>query len=156
MIRRLFAFLSALSLVLCAAAAARFVWVALGQRAAVKQTLAETKGQCGGALRSWRHTSSVVGADVTFDAGSLSVGAAEDVTATTGVFPASTRPGQIMDALSGRHVARSTTSRAVPAYHDSRISLGAGSAGGSYVEAVVLRAVANPSRTFFAVSDPIG
>ncbi len=131
-------------------------WTKRPSYAAVKQTLADTNGRCGGGIRIWRHTTSVIGADVTFQDDGLNVRAVEDVTASTGLVRASLSGQQILDALSGRRASRASGPRLVRAYHDRQLGLSLeGLAPGTYVQAVVLRALMNPQRTFLAVGDPI-
>ena len=123
---------------------------------AVKATLEATNGVCSGALKIWRHSGSVVGADVTFGDASLTVRAAEAVTASTGFLPASLTESQMIAALSrhGRTV-QSASVVGVRAYRNVTIPLRPTNlAAGVYVQAVVLRAAMNSQRTFLAVSDP--
>jgi hypothetical protein len=123
----------------------------------VKDTLASTHGQCVGAVDVWRHATSVIGADVTFEDAALGVGAEEDVTATAGIFASKLSEPRILDALAGRRAGatKASATLAIRAYHPRTIALStAGLAPGSYVQAVYLRAAMNPQRTFLAVGDP--
>jgi hypothetical protein len=123
---------------------------------AVRDTLAATQGQCAGAVHVWRHATSVIGADVTFGDDGLTVEAGEDVTVTAGVFPAELAEPRIVDALSGHRTARVSANQLVPAYHPRTLPLSlAGLPPGSYVQAAMLRAAMNPTRTFLAVGDPV-
>ena len=122
---------------------------------AVKDVLAQTQGRCMGQVGVWRHASSVVGADVTFGPDGLVVDAGEDVTVTAGIFPAKLSSPTILDRLgsSRRAAAKSTL---VHAGRPRLIRLlPSPRPGGTCVQAIVLRAVMNPERTFLAVSDPM-
>lgn len=133
----------------------RFDWTKRPSYGAVKQVLADTNGRCAGAPQTWRHARSVIGADVTFDDEALTVQAAEDVIATTGVLPASLSSAQILEALSLQAPSASST-KLVRAYRPAEIRPELGALRpGTYVEAVLLRAAMNPDRTFVAVSDPV-
>jgi hypothetical protein len=131
-------------------------WTKRPAYSAVKQALADTRGQCAGGIRIWRHTTSVIGADVTFQDDGLTVRANEDVTVSTGLVRASLTGQQILDALSGPRASRASGPRLVRAYHDQTLALSLEAlAPGTYVQAAVLHAVMNPQRTFLAVGDPI-
>ena len=113
---------------------------------AVKQELAETGGRCTGKVRSWRHTRSVLDAEVTFGASTVEVRAAEDVVARVGVFPAATSRRAIVTALS-RGTATRNPAAHVRAYRVRTLPIRLDRlARGSYVAAVVVRAAVNPSR----------
>jgi hypothetical protein len=121
----------------------------------VKDTLAATQGECVGAVDVWHHATSVIGADVTFGDAAVTVQADEDVTANAGLFAANASEPRILDALSGRPTARTTASIVVHAYRPRTVALSVHALPpGSYVQAVYLRAVMNPERTFLAVGDP--
>jgi hypothetical protein len=121
----------------------------------VKDTLAATRGQCAGDVHVWQHATSVIGADVTFNDSSVTVGAEEDVTATAGVFASSLSEPRIVDALTGHRPSKATETALVRAYRPRPVQLStAGLAPGSYVQAVLLSAAMNPTRTFLAVGDP--
>jgi hypothetical protein len=123
---------------------------------AVKATLAATKGKCVGPYVTWHHTTTVLGADVTFDGPTITVEAGEDVSVTAGVFPSTTESDKILDELLANRVPASASQRVVHAYRPSTFPVSLESlAPGPYVAAVVLRAVMNPERDFLAVSDPI-
>jgi hypothetical protein len=121
--------------------------------AAVKEALAQTKGECPGALRRWRHSTTVAGAEVTFEEGSLTVAAAEDVAATAGVFPAALPRAEILEALIER--AASVPGLVVRGHRPRTLMPARADFREPYVHAVVLRALMNPGRTFLAVSDPV-
>jgi hypothetical protein len=124
---------------------------------AVRQTLAQTKGTCTGGFTSWHPATGVIGADVTFDGSSVTVRAGEEVTATTGVFPATFPTGKILEALD-RHPASARTTAPLILRPNRDLTISArlsALAPGTYVEAVSLRATMNPDRVFFAVGDPI-
>jgi hypothetical protein len=125
---------------------------------AVKAALQETKGQCGGAPRAWRHATTVIGAEVSFDEdGTITVCAAEDASVTTGLFPGTATNSEILDGLSRRLASsRATHPRLLRAYRPAELAFDVGTPRRrTYVRAVVLRALMNPERTFVAVSDPV-
>ena len=131
----------------------RLDWTKRPAYDAVKAALAASRGECTRSPQIWRHTDTVVGADVTFeDDGSLMLEAAEDATARAGVFPATATEAEITTALS-----RGTVKvRFVQAYRAMKIDVPAKApTRGTYVRAVLLRAAMNSERKFLAVSDPV-
>jgi hypothetical protein len=123
---------------------------------AVKTALADSEGRCAGAPRWWRHTESVVGADVTFgDDGALTIQAEEEATATAGIFTASLSTPELIEGLARRAASARSRVHLVRAYRPKLLDLDAAYLPrGRYVHAVLLRAAMNPKRTFLAVSDP--
>jgi hypothetical protein len=122
---------------------------------AVKDVLTQTQGRCTGQTGVWRHATTVIGSDVTFGRDGLTVDAGEDVTVTAAILPAKLSSSIILDRLGSSRVKAAKT-RLVRAGHPRLIRLLPSRApGGKCVQAVVLRAVMNPDRTFLAVSDPM-
>ena len=131
----------------------RLDWTKRPAYNAVKGALAASRGECNRTPQPWRHTETVVGADVTFgDDGSLTLEAAEEATARTGIFPTTATEAEITTTLSRGAVKL----RLVRAYRPTRIDVVAKApATRTYVHAVLLRAAMNPERKFLAVSDPL-
>lgn len=124
---------------------------------AVKDALEATNGECMGPATTWRHTETVVGADVTFeDDASVTVEAAEEVTARAGIFPATMAASEITLALTRKAASARSKVRLVRADWPTAMKLDtAALTKGAYVTAVLLRAAMNPERSFLAVSDPL-
>jgi hypothetical protein len=131
----------------------RLDWTKRPAYLAVKEALAASRGECSRAPEPWRHTQTVVGADVTFgDDGTLTLEAAEEAIARAGNFPTTATEAEITKALSRGDV----RPRLVRAYRPATIDVGAAPpTKGTYVNAVLLRAAMNPERSFLAVSDPL-
>jgi hypothetical protein len=135
---------------------------------AVKDTFAQTKGRCIGAVRRWRHTQAVVGARATFPrlrrpltarhrSWSFSVKAAEAARFRAGIFRL-TRPHVDRKALTralarNRGVLRATGS--AKAYTTQRVRFASRPlAQGWYAYGVQLAATMNPQRTTTLLGRP--
>jgi hypothetical protein len=131
----------------------RLDWTKRPAYLAVKEALASSRGECSRVPQPWRHTQTVIGADVTFgDDGTLTLEAAEEAIARAGIFPTTATEAEITKALSRGDVRL----RLVRAYRPATIDVGAAPpTKGTYVNAVLLRAAMNPERKFLAVSDPL-
>jgi hypothetical protein len=109
----------------------------------VKTALAQTRGRCPGRIRSWRHTTKVMGAKVRFPKGrvlparrltlALVLNAEEDATAEAALYH------------SARRILRQRTT--VKAYRSRIVRFSTRFRPGRYTFRVTLRAALNPSRS---------
>jgi hypothetical protein len=134
----------------------------------VRSAIAETGGRCGGAPRTWRHTTAVVDAGTDFGADlgrvrhwkqkawSFSVTAGEEATFRAAVVPVTAGAGkaQVARALQGTRVALRAEGK-ITAHWKPRVSFPKRRLpAGRYVYAVEIAATMNPARTNVFSSSP--
>jgi hypothetical protein len=134
--------------------------------ARVKSSFRSSRGRCRGEVRSWHHTTSVIGAGARFSglgrvwrtknrSWSFRATADEEATYRAGIFRASTGRGKIKRALSGRRGAVLSTSGVIKAHRNPIVEFPqSGLRRGRYVYAIKLRASMNPARDRMFVSRP--
>jgi hypothetical protein len=132
--------------------------------ARVKSSFRSSGGRCKGQVRSWRHTTSVIGAGARFSglgrvwrtknrSWSFRATADEEATYRAGIFRASTGRGKIKRALSGRRGAVLSTSGVIKAHRNPIVEFPESRLRrGRYVYAIKLRASMNPARDRMFVS----
>jgi hypothetical protein len=136
---------------------------------AVRNAIAETGGRCAGAPRTWRHTTSVVGAGATFGdlsrvrswkqkAWGFNVTAAEEASFKAAIVPVagtSATGAEISRALQGKRLAAVRADGTIRAGWTPRVTFPKlRLAPGRYVYAAQLAAAMNPARTSTFVSKP--
>jgi hypothetical protein len=128
---------------------------------AVQQAIAETGGKCAGSLTQWRHSESVVGGAVSFgrpgDPGSVSVTAQEAATyhvAYARVQGPPTDAERTALEESVQQPGAAVVTGSVPAYGRVAPELEAPKEAGTYVEALLVSAAVDGSRTSFFLSEP--
>jgi hypothetical protein len=134
---------------------------------AVKTAIAETQGRCAGRSVSWRHVTSVIGAEVEFGnlsrrqspkrlAWNFSVSADEETTYRAGIFRLPAGREAIVRTLTAASAGGlvASASGLVKAYYKPLVQFRQRLRSGSYVYAVRLAAAMNPARTSVFVSRP--
>jgi hypothetical protein len=125
--------------------------------AAVQRAIAETGGRCTSTMSEWRHTEDVVGVTVGFGGQGFSVAAQEGASYRAAIVPVDGTPTGAERAALERSLEQANALVAVGAVRAyARIAprLKPPDEPGVYVQAVLVSAATDPSRTSFFLSEP--
>jgi hypothetical protein len=124
---------------------------------AVQRAIAETGGRCTGTIGEWRHTEDVVGVTVGFGGQGFSVAAQEGASYRAAIVPVDGTPTAAERAALERSLEQADAPEAagaVRAYARIAPRLKPPDEPGVYVQAVLVSAATDPSRTSFFLSEP--